>query len=76
MMQLRHVHPSRSNYAIQHKYPIPHVTDFTTNFHGTIIFSHIDLIKAHHQISMHPIEIHKTATCTPLRLFEYKQKEI
>ncbi|GBN67157.1 hypothetical protein AVEN_210985-1 [Araneus ventricosus] len=33
------------------KYPIPSVLDFTSELHGIKIFSHIDLVKAFHQIS-------------------------
>ena len=86
MMQVRHVRPSRSNYAsplhmvptkdtlewrpvedykalnaqtVKDKHPIPCIADFTANLHGTIKFSHIDLIKAYHQIPIHPDDIHK-----------------
>ncbi|GBN74695.1 hypothetical protein AVEN_46543-1 [Araneus ventricosus] len=34
--------------AKKDKYPIPIVLDFTSELHGTKIFSHIDLVKAFH----------------------------
>ncbi|GBM79530.1 Transposon Ty3-G Gag-Pol polyprotein [Araneus ventricosus] len=52
------------------KYLIPRVLDFTSELHGTKIFSHIDLVKAFHQILIAPEDVHKTAICTPFGLFE------
>ncbi|GFV73722.1 retrovirus-related Pol polyprotein from transposon 297 [Trichonephila clavipes] len=52
------------------KYPIPSILDFTSDLHGTKIFSHIDLVKAFHQIPIASEDIHKTAICTPFGLFE------
>ncbi|GBM66173.1 hypothetical protein AVEN_68298-1 [Araneus ventricosus] len=52
------------------KYPIPSVLDFTSELHGTKIFSHIDLVKAFHQIPIAPEDVHKTAICTPFGLLE------
>ncbi|GBO14497.1 Transposon Ty3-G Gag-Pol polyprotein [Araneus ventricosus] len=52
------------------KYSIPSVLDFTSELHGTKIFSHIDLVKAFHQIPIAPKNAHKTAICTPFGLFE------
>ncbi|GBN16220.1 hypothetical protein AVEN_212577-1 [Araneus ventricosus] len=36
------------------KYPIPSVLDFTSELHGTKIFSNIDLVKAFHPIRLLP----------------------
>ncbi|GFV04998.1 hypothetical protein TNCV_1347461 [Trichonephila clavipes] len=52
------------------KYPIPSILDFTSDLHAAKIFSHIDLVKAFHQITIASEDIHKTAICTPLGLFE------
>ncbi|GFX37253.1 retrovirus-related Pol polyprotein from transposon 17.6 [Trichonephila clavipes] len=52
------------------KYPIPSILDFTSDLHGAKIFSHVDLVKAFHQIPIASEDIHKTAICTPFGLFE------
>ena len=52
------------------KCPVPSILDFTSELHRTIIFSHIDLVKAYHQIPIASEDIHKTAICTPFGLFE------
>ncbi|GFT74679.1 retrovirus-related Pol polyprotein from transposon opus [Trichonephila clavipes] len=54
----------------KNKYPIPSILDFTSDLHGANIFSHIDLVKAFHQIRIASEDIHKTAICTPFGLFE------
>ncbi|GFU52804.1 retrovirus-related Pol polyprotein from transposon opus [Trichonephila clavipes] len=52
------------------KYPIPSILDFTSDLHGVKIFTHIDLVKAFHQIPIASEDIHKTAICTLFGLFE------
>ncbi|GFV29223.1 transposon Ty3-I Gag-Pol polyprotein [Trichonephila clavipes] len=52
------------------KYPIPSILDFTSDLHGAKIFSHIDLVKAFHQIPIASEDIHKTAICKTFGLFE------
>lgn len=53
------------------KYPIPYLTDFTSNLRGCTIFSKIDLHKAFHQVPIAEDDIPKTAIVTPFGLFEF-----
>ncbi|GFW37546.1 hypothetical protein TNCV_861532 [Trichonephila clavipes] len=55
MITLGHMRPSKN---------------FTSNHHGTKIYSHIDLVKAYHQIPINPDDVHKSAIITPFGLFE------
>lgn len=40
--------------TIKDKYPILCIDDFISDLHNTKIFSHVDLIKAYHQIPINP----------------------
>ena len=59
-----------NSQTVKEKYPVPCISDFTAELHGTKIFSHVDLVKAYHQIPINPDDVHKTAICTPFGLFE------
>ena len=52
-------------------YPIPLLNDFSGSFHGTSIFSKIDLVRAYNQISVASADIAKTAIPTSFGLFEF-----
>ncbi|GFT20392.1 hypothetical protein TNCV_4964051 [Trichonephila clavipes] len=56
--------------TIKDNYSVPNILDFTSNLHGTKIYSHIDLVKAYHQIPINPDDVHKSAIITPFGLYE------
>jgi len=52
-------------------YPVRHIADFVQQLADQKIFSTIDLVKAYHQIPVHPDDIAKTAIVMPFGLFEF-----
>lgn len=52
-------------------YPLPYLTSFNNRMKGARIFSKMDLVRAYHQIKVHPPDIYKTAVSTPSGLFEF-----
>ncbi|GBN68239.1 Retrovirus-related Pol polyprotein from transposon 17.6 [Araneus ventricosus] len=56
--------------TIKEKYPVPCITDLTSELHSKQMFRHIYLVKAYHQIPINPADVHKTAISAPFGLCE------
>ena len=57
--------------TIPNKYPVPNIQDYSHHLSGCTTFSKIELVRAYHQIPVHPKVIQKTTITTPFGLFEF-----
>jgi len=57
--------------TIPDRYPVPHIQDYSHRLSCCTTFSKIDLVRAYHQIPVHPEDIQKTTIDTSFDPFEF-----
>lgn len=62
---------SVNQQTVPDRYPIAHLQDSVQRLDGATIFSHIDLVRAFHNIPVHEPDVPKTAIITPFGLYEF-----
>ena len=59
-----------NNVTVPDRYPLPLITDFTSQIAGSTVFSRLDLQKGFYQIPIASKDVPKTAIITPFGMFE------
>ena len=57
--------------TVPDRYPLPLLRSVSHNLHNKCFYSKVDLVRAYHQIRIHPDDIEKTAIATTFGLYEY-----
>ena len=57
--------------TVPDRYPIPHMSDLSSNLAGMKFISKLDLVKGYHQVPVSPEDVPKTIIITPFGLYKY-----